>query len=404
MVRWLYPTLVLLLLLLTACTAVQAPLQTETLSSLPTAMPTPSPSPTATPNPMLVGTPVILKTLAMADATQGWALSADNARVLRTTDGGHTWRDLSPLPPPAGPWALASVDAQTAWVIARPADVAALEQQPLLIWRTLDGGVSWIVSAPLPVDELEAEHFAPRLLYFRDVQTGWLLVHLGVGMNHEYVALFATTDGGATWARLFDPYTGGPQACPKTGLAFADAQTGWLTRDCSGVQEGAFVDWTTDGGLTWSAQPLPLPEALPLADDAALAFCSAHDPHLNSPLSGRLLIRCRQYDGEEVLDSAWIYETTDGGVTWEIFPCPGVEVQWREVTGWAWGTPALSLSQTYDGGRSWQPLGALPVVGPLNFVSAEEGWLAGLATPGLYHTRDGGLTWERRVPRLLPTP
>jgi photosystem II stability/assembly factor-like uncharacterized protein len=52
------------------------------------------------------------------------------------------------------------------------------------------------------------------------------------------------------------------------------------------------------------------------------------------------------------------------------------------------------LFQTQDGGRTWDQLN-LPIGGPVRFVSAEQGWVAGGPGGGeLYETKDGGHSWQ----------
>ena len=38
----------------------------------------------------------------------------------------------------------------------------------------------------------------------------------------------------------------------KTGLEFADASVGWMTRDCGGLIDQVTVITTSDGGVTWA--------------------------------------------------------------------------------------------------------------------------------------------------------
>ncbi len=103
-------------------------------------------------------------------------------------------------------------DAHTAWVTYAIGGGTPVPTQPV-VWHTTDGGATWTASQPLDVTGL-AEIYVPSELQFVAGQTGWLLVHVGAGMNHDYVALYRSTDGGATWTRILDPYNdGGIQSC-----------------------------------------------------------------------------------------------------------------------------------------------------------------------------------------------
>ncbi len=53
-----------------------------------------------------------------------------------------------------------------------------------------------------------------------------------------------------------------------------------------------------------------------------------------------------------------------------------------------------ALYATHDGGANWAPL-AIPVAGPIRFISPATGWVAGgSAGDELYVTHDGGSTWQ----------
>jgi len=170
--------------------------------------------------------------------------------VLTTADGGQTWRDVTPPEPAPKEGNLAAqgyfADAGAAWVIYHSQNEMVIPAAAL-VWRTQDSGQTWQPSLPLDLQGLN-EFYSPSDLVFADSQNGWLLVHVGAGMSHDYVALFRTQDGGQTWARLLDPYgDSGIQSCQKNGLVFPTAQNGWLTGDCGGVMAGAFLFQTADG-------------------------------------------------------------------------------------------------------------------------------------------------------------
>jgi photosystem II stability/assembly factor-like uncharacterized protein len=84
--------------------------------------------------------PVPLTTVDFADALHGWA--AGPGALLRTTDGGTTWRSAAwPLPADATPTAVA-LDFSSAthgWLAITSGGTAT-------IWETLDGGAAWRLS------------------------------------------------------------------------------------------------------------------------------------------------------------------------------------------------------------------------------------------------------------------
>jgi photosystem II stability/assembly factor-like uncharacterized protein len=100
---------------------------------------------------LAAGQPVTITYVNMLDATTGWAvggLEGIGDHVLRTGDGGHTWRDVTP-PEPASAGdesdkiAIGSfLDADTAWVTYSYLDFFKLPVAPT-VWRTGNGGQTW---------------------------------------------------------------------------------------------------------------------------------------------------------------------------------------------------------------------------------------------------------------------
>lgn len=365
-------------------------------------------APTAMPMPRLVaGQPVTITYIRMFDATIGWAIggvAGIGDHVLRTSDGGNTWRDITPPEPaPTGdePGKIAIgffLDANTAWVTYYYLDLFKVPVAPT-VWGTRDGGQTWEPSQPLVGDFVEL--YAPSDLQFVDSQNGWLLVHVGAGMMHDYVMIFKTTDGGVRWDRVIDPYTDADlQGCDKTGMVFVDAQTGWVTRDCHGVVDGAFVDWTHDGGLTWQSQQL-----LPPAVDPDLfnhAFCGVYSPALFSPQSGALVVECVRYDGDIQSHHRFVYATADAGQTWRSNPFPGGSLQFITANvGWALGR---DIYQTQDGGRTWTQIKTVNWDGQFSFISDRVGWAVARSGDeiALVQTTDGGRTWKQLKPQIVP--
>lgn len=393
------------------------------------ASPTPEP-PTATPAPVvtLEGTPLArldavqplaLNTLRMVDAQTGWAVAQGetdpNDHVLFTRDGGLTWRDVSPPQPldataqqALGQAATFAVrDAQTAWATFYDRTAAPLSA-PAYVWRTSNGGEAWLPSAPLPLQD--AAFYSPSDLVFVDAKTGWLLAHVDAGMMKDYVYLLGTTDGGASWQILVDPFTdkhGLPMSCGKTGLAFADARTGWLTGDCQGVAPGPpFLYQTTDGGVTWQAVTLPAPDNAPnlFADDNFA--CGARAPLLFKDKTGVLAVSC--LDFANGADPHYLYHTADGGATWRVTGLGGAFVSGQFFDS-ANGVLALrdangqhALFVTSDGGQTLTKTRDLPGPTVVNFLNPTTGWLLGNASGASGLTALVGLDARDLAPQIAP--
>lgn len=414
--------------------------------TLPPASPTPEPTTAPSPNPstptpapgetaapeivgepiphLTAGQPVSVTEIHMLDATTGWAVgqSVEEAsdHILRTSDGGATWRDVTP-PEPLDPEAISGEAASAFFLDANIAQVAYADRAfapsfaPIVVWRTQDGGQTWTASQPLPPPDI-FDYFSPSDVVFVDAQTGWLLAHLGVGMSHDYVALYATADGGQTWARVVDPndienQQALPQSCYKNGLDFVDAQTGWVAGDCGGVVPGGpFFYKTTDGGRSWSLQELPPPAEAPDVFTNELIYCGAASLDLSTQV-GRVIVQCNY--AEPVQSRRWLYVTTDGGQTWAARSLPvayGSVMFIDADVGWSVGADAQSdqpeaqLHQTLDGGQTWSLVRSLGWAGQLDFINAQAGWAVAQAGEAIafVYTTDGGQRWQELRPQIAP--
>jgi photosystem II stability/assembly factor-like uncharacterized protein len=275
-----------------------------------------------------------------------------------------------------------------------------------VIWRTQDGGQTWHSSSPLDLQGLN-EVYLPSDLVFADAQNGWLLVHVGAGMSHDYVTLYRTQDGGQTWARLIDPYGGSEiQVCYKDSLVFSSAQNGWLTGDCGGVMAGAFLYQTTDGGLTWQSVTLPTPADAPGLFSENGPICSTQSSAFSSAQAGKLILRCRDLSQDPYVTTYYLYTTSDGGATWTMTSSPtGTQDFITGDTGWAL---SRDLFHTTDGGQTWTLVKTVNWDGQFSFVSDTFGWAVARAASdagtlfALVQTIDGGKTWSIIHPVIAP--
>jgi photosystem II stability/assembly factor-like uncharacterized protein len=369
-------------------------------------MPAATPMPATTPiQHMGNGRPVVISWIQMVDADAGWAAGGEDdapSHVLRTQDGGATWRDVTPPEPaaPPDPPAVALVfalDARRAWAVFGPVGGFPTPPAPV-VWRTSDGGETWLPGVPLYTRDL-SEMFAPSRFFFLDETHGWLMVVLGAGMSHEYIALYRTLDGGLTWARLLDPFGVYIQSFTKTGMAFSSPEDGWVTRDSYGVQPGFLLDITHDGGLTWEERVMDPPEATPGFLDAWA--CGAHSPRSFSAASGLFGLRCMSYQ-DFVTTKDYLYSTEDQGATWTILASPGGALQFlNSDQGWALGS---SISWTDSGGRKWEMVKRVAWEGQFSFVDGQDGWAVARSSSAiaLVRTTDGGATWEEIRPVIGP--
>ncbi len=354
------------------------------------------------------GPALALSTLQMVSATSGWATgwTVDRSRggVLRTSDGGAEWQIISPRD--VDPTRIENsffLDGTHAWLAVSAGREATAHpiSTTLNFLRTVDGGATWQSIAPL--------HFlssGPGWLDFIDPQHGWYMANLSQAAGSMAVELYQTTDGGLHWASV--SVTAGepslstpgslPVECNKTGIAFADAETGWATGHCT--TGGVFFYVTRDGGRTWRSQSLRPPADAP-SDLFATCDCETTPPVFATARDGITPVKIFVSEHEAVL-----YVTKDGGQTWQPSQLasnrllrPPVFVSPND----GWVTDEVDLFVTHDGGLTWTTAGHLPdlrLLGTFDFVDLKNGWLTGGVQ--VYATHDGGVTWQPITPVLAP--
>ena len=325
--------------------------------------------------------------LQMLSATEGWAYGA--ARVYRTADGGRSWTDVSPaVQPTQGALAVAFSDARTAWAAAATAaGVTALFSG--------DGGRQW-ASAALP----GSAGLLPRLLSAGDARHGFLWASRGASAS-EPGTVYATADAGGHWASVATAGGSLPVQGLKNGLTFRDATHGWL----AGAEPAKGSTWlyaSTDGGRTWARQDLPLDTA------SAAATLATGAPVFFGAVQGVLPLFVQQASGFQALQA---YTSHDGGGNWSgtspvSSPKGSLAPAFADGSHW-FASDGANMYSTGDAGQSWtafltRPTGALVGVTQLCFISPTTGWAlrpaglgpAGKVTTALQQTTDGGRSWQ----------
>jgi photosystem II stability/assembly factor-like uncharacterized protein len=348
--------------------------------------------------------------LRMFSASSGWAQRLDGGGILHTTRGVQRWTVASP---PSGQiLAVAYVDLQTARVLTVPSGAGS--QTTVQCWDTKDGGATWSREGTFAMAGFSAA--IGGALDFIDAEHGWFS-QLEAAAGLAGTALYRTVDGGAQWSEV--AATGGgapgtsvagaiPSACDGLTAAFAGASTGWLTGTCQTVAAPLYL--THDGGVTWSAQPLP---SLPVSPSGGTSF----SPLFTTEESGTLLTENQGLTGV----STSLFATADGGLSWVLRSTSAgspvaddfldADHGWL-VTAGDGVAGATDLYGTDDGGKTWTRLGAFPYVGlSLDFLTSEAGWAAADLSEQdggpvyLVRTGDGGRTWTGLVPQLAgPSP
>ena len=351
----------------------------------------------------------------------GWAIGGEQDpgdRLLRTRDGGLTWQDISPPYLSADETVPGKIknafflDSTSAWVAVYylpQSDPPEGFQQYLAIWRTKNGGLNWAVSDPIelyiallgPVESQIFDPSLPPLMQFLSADHGWILIRDSrPGMLKYFAWMYTTSDGGQQWKKVFDPESDLLQMGIKTGMNFIDDETGWSTTELEPVGV-PFFRHTSDGGSNWTEFWLPPPEFDPDLVEYPSWCGNQHSPHLFSPTSGMLVVDC-MIPEETVQPADILYITADSGRNWRANPYPGGVLQMLNPrVGWAL---SRDIYQTIDGGLTWEKIKTVNWDGQFDFVNEQTGFAVARSESrvALVRTFNAGRTWEILKPVLTP--
>ena len=368
--------------------------------------PSASASPRVTPTPEVTGLYPLLppSTFKMINASAGWAAGSTTDRILRTTDGGSHWNDVTPRGARLGTWTTFFLDADNAWLASSLQPGSPTNDFSVEIYRTLDGGRNWS-----QVGMSVAGWGLPGAIDFVDRQHGWLLMKQDGTLQTpgaDMMAVYGTADGGASWNKLSETDTSGiaghlPQACSKTQLVFLNATTGWIQGGC-GAGGGYFLYVTRDGGRNWVAVALRVPQLGTTTCD-----CSIDGLRFWDKQHGALVLNDAYQDARGYAQN-FLYTTTDGGRSWQLgplLPSNAFSVFFLDAShGWTLDAKANTILFSGDGGQHWSIAGTIPsnsngVVRDFQFVTAQVGWVLGADSRGLpiLKTVDGGQTWTTQL-------
>lgn len=282
------------------------------------------------------GAEVRFRGLAAVNRATAW-VAGSRGTVLRTADGGRSWRNVSP--PGAEGLEFRDIEAFD----GRRAVVLAIgEGEASRILRTTDGGISWTESF---------RNTDPRAFYdcitFFDSRNG---LAMSDPVDGKY-RILSTRDAGKSWRVL--PSAGMPAAQPGEAgfaasgqcLVSSGPRDVWLA---TGGGATARVLHSADRGLNWTAAESTLPAGDPARGVFALAF---RDRRHGIAVGG-------DYRGDQQSPRAGAV-SKDGGRTWQqsATPPPAYRsgVTWlphSRVAALAVGPTGTDL--TVDGGRHWR--------------------------------------------------
>lgn len=266
--------------------------------------------------------------LEFLDARHGWVVAGPcetDTVVLRTTDGGRTWR-ASHVPSPtchAGSYLdLKFLDSRNGWMVHQE----LLSESATLSW-TSDGGATWSTPKKLP---------AAGRVNFQTRNDGWART------DFFYTGdAYVTSDGGRTWRHRALPVPVGLD--PIGHLSSRDPPA--LFEDGTGILTELFE---RNGEFTLAFYAV----ASGTAPILAATLPVGPDTRRGRPAVTQSVARP---DVWWVLTDypATLHFTTDAGETWEQRPAPAFGQLFAVDSRTAW-LAGDGLFETSDGGRSWR--------------------------------------------------
>lgn len=270
-----------------------------------------------------------LRGISAVSAEVVWA-SGTEGTVIRTEDGGRTWRRLF-VPDAQGLdfRDIDAVDERTAYVLSIGSGAASR------IYKTSDAGATWT---------LQFRNDDPKAFFdamaFRDARRGFAFSD---SVNGQFVIL-RTDDGGASWTRI--PAASLPAALTGEG-AYAASGTNvvvrgehvWIATTASRVLR------SDDSGRSWTVTQTPLATG-PSAGIFSLAF--SDDSH------GIVVGGDYKKETEAVSNAA---VTIDSGRTWTaINGLSGYRSAVAYLPGtnhWLVAVGPSGTDRSNDGGKTW---------------------------------------------------
>lgn len=259
------------------------------------------------------------------------------------------------------------------------------------LFRSTDRGDTW-QERPLPTNPLQNAEIA-----FVGDSEGWTATpgSPGTQCTFQSVGIAHTVNAGSTWDQVVlassSSSSGIADRQCKQRLTFADAQRGFLTAyDPNGPPA---IYRTTDGGRTWTAsRPLPDPPGFTTRGAGVVLRVVG----VRAVRATLLLAAQAEVNGQGVW---YVYRSNDGGASWSYavtLPATLGTFAFITETRWLQIAPASASTETTDGGATWhafasdysQAAGVAPTV-----VFADA--LVGYATVrgAIQRTVDGGAHW-----------
>ncbi len=275
----------------------------------------------------------------------GWVVG-DQGTILRTTDGGDTWR-LWQSHYKVNDLLAVSFYKDLGWAVGKKGTVL----------HTEDGGVSWHQQP----SSVETDLYG---VYFLDDQHGWTVGAKGT--------ILRTEDGGKTWKQWISQI---PVILPDLhDVVFVNKKQGWVAGNTG------LILYTEDGGENWKTQ----------------------ESGVREDLLGIDFPQPKPYSGWSIGETGTILFTQDTGQNWKQQES-GTKASLEDVVfinnkiGWVVGGKGTIL-HTETSGNTWEPRisGTDLTLNGVDFLDSRHGWAVG--------DRGTILKYTSLVPPPTPTP
>ncbi len=343
-----------------------------------------------------------LYSVSFPSADTGY-IAGSHATLLRTVDGGISWKGLN--------FPVDGAQIRNLYFTGLNTGYIAYGRS---IYRTQDAGETW-----------EA-HNLPYAWSIAD-RTDFLNDSIGFAFGDRNL-IAKTTNSGQDWQLISFNFDSNYLI---SSVKFANPQTGYLAGWESPFREHPVFRRSDDGGLNWRNIAVPSeiryindlevigPEEVWIGAGNAFNWTSRMYHSLDGGFSwtavdiglsnsSEAILRINFFDEMEgrVLNASHIYSTTDGGQTWSDSNISFNNSNFSRFNDFSWPSPDISfmagtgpaLAKTYDGGQSFENM-----ISEHNYTlwcifmqDSLTGCTGGYNNAGCYiaRTSDGGYSWE----------
>ena len=341
---------------------------------------------------------VDIRSISFTDSLRGWLI--DGEHIYRTSNGGERW-DEEHVDADMSTFYFLDIACfdSTIYLFLEPRTAVLWEliNAKSLVLKSTDGGKTW--------KQLEQEIKGKMLCaYFLNENIGYMVTDETVSISEGYTYFYKTSDGGATWSKSVSPgYPG-----PRHSIFFLNEKLGFLgkykTTD-GGVSWGNvfnnllsqsdYVDdiFFTDSLHGWAVSGTKILQTM----DCGLSWAdinqySSHrltDINFSKNGTGWIVGWAGNIFKKKADTNFW--EQLSEGVRNGLFDVFFID----EKEGWCVGTFGCIL-HTLNGGKTWeeQISNTDSTLFKVKFLNNLEGWIVGHYV--VLHTIDGGKKWEIR--------